>query len=243
MPPVQAGVCEVAALLASLGESDAAAASSVGLAGMKTTKPIPAGLSFLSSQHASDHTMACGFFSRPYSKVRGRRRGLFDTGSTSRSRRNLRASTVTLSRVSWRPIARPARWIGCVAALPNRLVHQDRLNWSWPASLRGPADPAKDLFSMMEPSERPSFSTRDSLTPAYESLSRSNGVKSCWTRGKGSRTPGQRSCDVLRGVCPRTVLRPVRRGRAAAADLPLRTSAPGHKNRRHTTCSRRRGGG
>ena len=61
----QLKLCDAAAVLASLGESDAAAASSVGLAGIKTTKPIPAGLSTLSSQHASDHTMAWGSLACP----------------------------------------------------------------------------------------------------------------------------------------------------------------------------------
>ena len=122
--------------------------------------------------------------------TRGRRRGSPDAGSTKRSRRNLSAPSVTLSSFSFRPIACPARWIGCVAARPKRLAHQDRLNWSWPASFKGPADPAKEPFSRIEPIVKPSLSMRDVLTPELDVFERSNEEKSCCTPRKAFTNAG-----------------------------------------------------
>ena len=61
-----------------LGPAAAALACLAALAdaGKKTTKPIPAGLSELASQHASDHTSTVGSRDRLYENLRGFNRAL-----------------------------------------------------------------------------------------------------------------------------------------------------------------------
>ena len=180
-------------------------------AGKKTTKPTPAGLSALASQHASDHTRTVGSRDRLYENLRGFSRALPVSGSTRRSRRNSRAPRSS-GENSERPLE-PAAWSGLRAARPNRPIAHDNVNCSRPTSLSSPPAALNDTSASAEMSDASSSSTPAS-TDAVDSRERAKREKSCVTPRNALRALG--ATDLELG-CPKKSSENGTRSRAATS--------------------------